>query len=272
MVMNMKVIEYFSCGHPEHWLSGIGQCDWSAGQYLHQLLRDHRFHAMLGEKSRLLLLTEEDSLIAFCTYAQRDEIPAEELTPWAGFVYTFPQYRGKRRMGKLLEHVYQLARTDGFPCVYISTDQTGLYEKYGCAFWKTMRNAQGDDCRIYRMEIVHRDYSGILGRQVTGTVDRPLGSAHPRHPDMIYPINYGYVDGVFAGDGAEQDVYVFGVSEPIRTFTGTVTAVLHRLNDCEDKWIVSADGSRPNRDEIMQATAFQEQYFMVELYEAADKD
>ena len=227
---------------------------------------------MLGEKSRLLLLTEEDSLIAFCTYAQRDEIPAEELTPWAGFVYTFPQYRGKRRMGKLLEHVYQLARADGFPCVYISTDQTGLYEKYGCAFWKTMRNAQGDDCRIYRMEIAHRDYSGILGRQVTGTVDRPLGSAHPRHPDMIYPINYGYVDGVFAGDGAEQDVYVFSVSEPIRTFTGTVTAVLHRLNDCEDKWIVSADGSRPNRDEIMQATAFQEQYFMGELYEAADKD
>ncbi|MBO5567955.1 MAG: inorganic pyrophosphatase [Clostridia bacterium] len=89
------------------------------------------------------------------------------------------------------------------------------------------------------MNIKRRDYSSILGRQASGTIDRPMGSAHPRHPDMIYPINYGYVDGVFAGDGAEQDVYVFGPSKPIRTFTGTVIAVLHRLNDCEDKWIVS---------------------------------
>ena len=56
-------------------------------------------------------------------------------------------------------------------------------------------------------------------------------------------------------------------SEPIRTFTGTVIAVLHRLNDCEDKWIVSTDGSGPDRDGILQAIAFQEQYYMGELYE-----
>ena len=267
MVMNMKIVEYFSSECPEHWLSEIGRCDWRAGQFLHQLLRERRFHALLGEKSKLLLLTEGNHLIAFCTYAQRDEIPAEELTPWAGFVYTFPQYRGKRRMGKLLEYVYLQAKADGYPCVYISTDHTGLYEKYGCTFWKTMQDAEGNNCRIYRMNIKRRDYSSILGRQVSGTIDRPMGSAHPRHPDMIYPINYGYVDGIFAGDNAEQDVYVLGVSEPIRTFTGTVIAVLHRLNDREDKWIVSTDGSRPGRDEILCTIAFQEQYFMGELYE-----
>lgn len=137
MVMNMKIVEYFSSECPEHWLSGIGRCDWRAGQFLHQLLRERRFHALLGEKSKLLLLTEGKHLIAFCTYAQRDEIPADELTPWAGFVYTFPQDRGKRRMGKLLEYVYLQAKADGYPCVYISTDHTGLYEKYGCTFWKT---------------------------------------------------------------------------------------------------------------------------------------
>ena len=269
MVMRMKIEDYFTSGRQSHWLSEIAQCDWRAGQYLHQLLREHRFHMLLGEKSKLLLLTEGDHLISFCTYARRDEIPTDELTPWAGFVYTFPQDRGKRRMGKLLEYVYHLAKADGFPCVYISTDHTGLYEKYGCAFWKIMQDAQGNDCRIYRMKIRNPDYSGILGSQVTGTIDRPLGSAHPRHPDMIYPINYGYVDGVFAGDGAEQDVYVFGISEPIRTFTGTVTAVLHRLNDCEDKWIVSVNGSRPDRDEILRTIAFQEQFFMGELYESS---
>ena len=83
---------------------------------------------------------------------------------------------------------------------------------------------------------------------------------------MIYPINYGFVDGIIAGDGAEQDVYIFGVAEPIRTFTGKVVAVLHRLNDSEDKWIVSVDGAMPDKDEIMNSIEFQEQYFMGELY------
>jgi hypothetical protein len=95
------------------------------------------------------------------------------------------------------------------------------------------------------------DYSEVIGSTVECTMDRPMGTYHPRFPDIYYPINYGYVNGVMAGDGAEQDVYVFGVSEPIRTFTGTVIAVLHRLNDCEDKWIVSIDGSRPGRNKIL---------------------
>ena len=104
------------------------------------------------------------------------------------------------------------------------------------------------------------------------------------HIDIIMPVQHGsadghqkkaqrsvsYVNDVFAGDGAEQDVYVFGPSKPIRSFTGVVTAVLHRLNDCEDKWIVNTGGSRPDKDEILRAIAFQEQYFMGELYECAD--
>lgn len=262
----MKIIEYFAGERQNHWLTEIGQCDWRAGQYLHQLLRGNQFHALLGEGSKLLLLTEGDHLMAFCTYAERDEIPADELTPWAGFVYTFPQDRGKRRMGKLLEYVYLQAKAEGYPCVYISTDHIGLYEKYGCTFWKTMQDAEGNDCRIYRMEIERRDYSAILGRQVSGTIDRPMGSCHPRHSEMIYPINYGYVDSIYAGDGAEQDVYVLGSNQPLQTFTGHVIAVLHRLNDVEDKWIVSLDGQQYTDEEILNAISFQEQYFMGELY------
>ena len=65
---------------------------------------------------------------------------------------------------------------------------------------------------------------------------------------------------------------MFGAPGPVRTFTGTVTAVVHRLNDCEDKWIVSTDGSRPDRDGILRAIAFQEQYYMGELYLGADDE
>ena len=85
---------------------------------------------------------------------------------------------------------------------------------------------------------------------------------------MVYPINYGYVDNVFAGDGSEQDVYVFGTNETLETYQGKVIAVLHRLNDVEDKWIVAIDGKDHSNEEILQAVSFQEQYFMSELYRA----
>ena len=44
----------------------------------------------------------------------------------------------------------------------------------------------------------------LIGSTVTVTVDRPLGSFHPKHKDIYYPINYGYIEGVMAPDGEEQ--------------------------------------------------------------------
>lgn len=105
----------------------------------------------------------------------------------------------------------------------------------------------------------------IIGTTVRGTVDRPLGSTHPRFPDMIYPVNYGFVEGVMGGDGQEQDVYVLGTDKPLKTFEGKVIAVYHRLNDVEDKWIVSLDGTDYTDEEILQAIRFQEQYYEGEL-------
>ena len=105
----------------------------------------------------------------------------------------------------------------------------------------------------------------IIGRTVTGTVDRPIGSRHPRYPDMVYPVNYGFVDGVIAGDGDYQDAYVLGTDKPIESFAGRVIAVYHRFNDAEDKWVVSLDDSDYADEEILRAIRFQEQYFEGEL-------
>ena len=101
----------------------------------------------------------------------------------------------------------------------------------------------------------------IIGSLVKGTIDRPLGSAHPDYPDLIYTVNYGYVDGAIAGDGEEQDVYVLGTEKPLETFAGKVIAIYHRTNDDEDKWIVSLDGKNYTDEEILSAIRFQEQYF-----------
>lgn len=105
------------------------------------------------------------------------------------------------------------------------------------------------------------DYSSILGSMVTCTIDRPLGTTHPRHSDIFYSINYGYVNGVYAEDKAEQDVYIIGENHPLQTYTGKVIAVYHRLNDNEDKWIVSSEDKNFTDKEILNAIEFQEKYF-----------
>lgn len=59
----------------------------------------------------------------------------------------------------------------------------------------------------------------MIGDIVTVIVDRPLGSRHPEHRDMFYPVNYGYIEGIIAPDGEEQDAYILGVNVPVEKFT-----------------------------------------------------
>ena len=113
-------------------------------------------------------------------------------------------------------------------------------------------------------------YRDIIGQTVKGKIDRPMGSFHPRHKDLYYPVNYGYVTGVIGGDGSEQDVYLLGEKTPVTEFTGKVIAVYHRYDDNETKWIlvpcdedgnVREDITVPDNDEIYGQVAFQEQFF-----------
>ena len=104
-----------------------------------------------------------------------------------------------------------------------------------------------------------------LGKTINVIIDRPLGSHHPEHKDIVYPINYGYFEEVFAPDDEEQDVYVMGVYEPVSNFTGKVIAIIHRLNDNEDKWVVAPEEFNFSKEDIIEATSFQEKYFDVEI-------
>ena len=105
----------------------------------------------------------------------------------------------------------------------------------------------------------------MIGDIVKVTVDRPLGSYHPKHKDMYYPINYGYIDGIMAPDGEEQDAYILGVDKPVDEFTGKIIAIIHRYNDVEEKWVVAPEGQTFTVDEIKAQVAFQEQYFNFEI-------
>lgn len=105
----------------------------------------------------------------------------------------------------------------------------------------------------------------MIGSMVKVIVDRPLGSTHPKHEDIVYKVNYGFIPGVMAADGEEQDVYILGVGEPVREFEGRVIAMIHRFDDVEEKWVVAPENVTFTKAEIAEQVAFQEQYFRTEI-------
>ena len=149
----MKVLNYFDSDRKEHWLNEIKRGDWGAAGFLYQLLSKGNFFDATGEKSKVLLLTDGDELISFCTYAKKDDIQPTDLTPWMGFVYTFPEHRGHRYVGLLMEEIERLAREEGISEVFISTNHIGLYEKYGCEFKAEMKDMNGELSRVYVKKI-----------------------------------------------------------------------------------------------------------------------
>ncbi len=111
----------------------------------------------------------------------------------------------------------------------------------------------------------HRNPAAALGRTVTVTVDRKLGTQHPEHKDITYTLNYGYVQDVLADDNEWQDAYIYGETLPLEVYEGQVVAVIHRLDDVEDKWVVADPGVRLTREQVWEATRFVEKYFTSEI-------
>lgn len=102
-----------------------------------------------------------------------------------------------------------------------------------------------------------KDY---LGKEVTVKMDRPLGSIHPKH-GFMYMLNYGFIPNTISGDGEELDAYLVGVYEPVNSYKGRVIAIIHRINDDDDKLVVAPDGKEYSDDAINAMTEFQERFF-----------
>jgi inorganic pyrophosphatase len=100
----------------------------------------------------------------------------------------------------------------------------------------------------------------FLNQIVHVKIDRPLGSRHPQH-GFIYQVNYGYVPDTPAPDGDDLDAYVLGVFEPIETFTGRCIAIVHRVDDDDDKLIIVPESRSYSDEQIQALVEFQERFF-----------
>jgi len=80
-------------------------------------------------------------------------------------------------------------------------------------------------------------------------IDRPQGASHPRHPEMTYPLDYGYLEGTGAIDGGGVDVWVGSL--PDRRVTAVICAVDLHKRDSEVKILL---GCTPEEARVVLRT------------------
>jgi inorganic pyrophosphatase len=96
------------------------------------------------------------------------------------------------------------------------------------------------------------DFWKLADELVAGSalvIDRPAGTRHPRIPDLIYPLDYGYLESTTAMDGGGVDVWRGSLQESV--VTGAFLTVDLVKRDAEVKLLV---GCTPEEAEHALAT------------------
>lgn len=67
-------------------------------------------------------------------------------------------------------------------------------------------------------------------------IERPKYSKHPKHPDMVYPVDYGYLSETISSDGSQIDVFFGSSSNKMINSIAVSSDILKR--DCEVKLLI----------------------------------
>ncbi len=91
-----------------------------------------------------------------------------------------------------------------------------------------------------------------LVRDSTVIVDRPRGARHPRFPELVYPLDYGFLAETRSSDGGGVDVWLGSVLD--KRVTGVLVTVDSEKRDVEVKLLV---GCTPHETQLASAHASQ---------------
>ena len=262
MIENMKV-EFGRTSDIDSWMRLVRKVSWNfPGLETEQSIDEHKIIVLkfMNDK-RALCVKNEQEIVGVLLYSRKYNMIC--------CLSVDPAYRKRGIASLLLKEALDKLDRDITVSTFRKNDVKGiaprkLYKKFGFEEGELIEEFGYPNQRF----VLHADKSVdsvIIGTTVTVTVDKPLGSYHPEYKDMYYPINYGYIEGVMAPDGEEQDAYILGVNEPVGKFTGKIIAIVHRKDDVEEKWVVVPDGVTFSKEEIRRQIHFQEQYFDSEI-------
>ena len=94
-----------------------------------------------GQGSGRPMRDAEERIVGGLGVIENDFHDRKDLSPNVCAVYTEPEHRGRRIAGRLLDLAVEDLRSKGISPVYLVTDHTGFYERYG---WEFFCMAQGD--------------------------------------------------------------------------------------------------------------------------------
>lgn len=121
-----------------------------AAEWLHkkwgvpyEAYRDSMAESLSGENAvpQWYIAMENGRIVAGMGVIENDFHDRKDLAPNVCAVYTEPDCRGRGLAGALLNHVCRDMAARGVTTLYLLTDHTGFYEKYG---WEFLCMAQGD--------------------------------------------------------------------------------------------------------------------------------
>ena len=147
----MKIVEFKK---EQYILEYLKNCLWNAGKFLYDLVSRDKVLEVLGDNTKVIVLVEQEKVVSFATYADRDCIKDDTLFPWIGFVYTDELYRGNRYSQIVINHIIGLAKKDNHSKIYLATDHVGFYEKYGFEYLENRIDIYDDESRIYYYDLL----------------------------------------------------------------------------------------------------------------------
>lgn len=124
-------------------------CSWIAGPHLAEMLRENRF----SDWEAVFAAMDGERIVGFCTFLKTDYYPENRYWPWISSIFVDEQYRGRRISGLMIEKAIEYAKEQGFDKVYIPSDMTGFYEKYGFELIDRLVNYGGDEDNVFMKRI-----------------------------------------------------------------------------------------------------------------------
>ena len=126
-------------------LEQINEPLWKGAKHLYEKVKGNL------DQGKLFIMYDVDKnhIISFGTLHDFDEIESDKLKPWIGSIYTFRPYRGNRFSEKLIKHILNVAKQEGNEFVYLSSDNQGMYEKFGFELYGMMTTVRGNETQVF---------------------------------------------------------------------------------------------------------------------------
>ncbi len=122
---------------------------WSAPRIIYEDCITHSITAT-SPLPQWYLLEKDNEIIGCAGLITNDFISRMDLYPWACAVFIEEKHRGNAYGSLLLEKAKEDSQKAGFDNLYLSTDHTGYYEKYGFRYIGQGYHPWGEESRIYQ--------------------------------------------------------------------------------------------------------------------------